>query len=194
MSLGAFLLAAPVVMSSPVEAGPRKACLDAVRAAEARFDLPDGLLVAVALAESGLHAHALSINGQAYYPDTRAEARQLLAKAGSQKSVMAGCVQVNAPVHAKGGSDWPLDPRRAAEWAARYLRQHYETYGNWADALRRWNGAGPAANKLVCRVRAKLQAVNPDNHVLDGTGCSRAEIARASRDGRALLELAEAPE
>ncbi|RYG95160.1 transglycosylase, partial [archaeon] len=32
--------------------------MEAVRAAEATYDLPSGLLVSVALAESGLHAHA----------------------------------------------------------------------------------------------------------------------------------------
>ncbi|MFZ6764342.1 transglycosylase SLT domain-containing protein [Roseomonas sp. KE0001] len=175
-------------------AGPRNACLEAARAAEARFDLPDGLLVAVALAESGLHAHALNIGGQAYYPDSRAEARNLL-KSSQGQSVMAGCVQVNAQVHAKGGADWPLDPRRATEWAARYLRQHYDTYGNWADALRRWNGAAPGTvNKLVCRVQAKLQVVSPGSALLSGNGCRNTEIARVRRDGRALLEMAEAPD
>jgi hypothetical protein len=29
---------------------------------------------------------------------------------------MAGCVQVNARVHARG-SDWPLDPMTSADWA-----------------------------------------------------------------------------
>jgi len=157
-----------------------------------KHNLPDGLLVAVALAESGLHAHALNIGGQAYYPDSRAEARRLLARASAGESVMAGCVQVNTQVHAPGGSDWPLDPRRAADWAARYLRQHHATTGNWADALRRWNGGGPAANKLVCRVEAKLQAVNPNSNVLGSPSCGGNRMERMRRDGRALLELAEA--
>ncbi|MDJ0387206.1 transglycosylase SLT domain-containing protein [Roseomonas sp. E05] len=179
-------------MSSPAMAGPRSACLDAVRAAEARYDLPDGLLVAVALAESGLHAHALNIGGRAYYPDSRAEARRLLTGASARQSVMAGCVQVNAQVHAPRGSDWPLDPQKSADWAARYLRQQYEAAGNWADALRRWNGGGPTSIKLVCRVEAKLQVVNPDSTVLGAPRCGGTQMARARRDGRALLELAEA--
>lgn len=186
------MLGLPLLLSSPASAGPRSDCLDAVRAAEVKHDLPDGLLVAVALAESGLHAHALNIGGQSYYPDSRAEARRLLARASAGESVMAGCVQVNAQVHAPGGSDWPLDPRRSADWAARYLRQHYANTGNWADALRRWNGGGPAANKLVCRVEAKLQAVNPHSDVLGSPPCGGSRMERIRRDGRALLELAEA--
>ncbi|WP_379595023.1 transglycosylase SLT domain-containing protein [Teichococcus globiformis] len=182
------------MLSRPAEAGPRSACLDAVRAAEAKYDLPDGLLVAVALAESGLHAHALNIGGQAYYPDSRAEARALLARSSAGESVMAGCVQVNAKVHARNGSDWPLDPRRAADWAARYLRGHYEAAGDWAAAVRRWNGAGSKDNKLVCRVEAKLQAVSPGSSALGDPRCgSQNQMARERRNGEALLELAEAP-
>ncbi|MDQ1079329.1 hypothetical protein QE401_001855 [Pseudoroseomonas cervicalis] len=190
--LGAVLLAVPVLSTSPAEAaGPRNACLEAVRAAELRHDLPDGLLVAIALAESGLHAHALNIGGRSYYPESRAEARRLLVNAPARSSVMAGCVQVNARVHARNGADWPLDADRAADWAARYLRQHYNTTGNWAAALRRWNGGGHA-QQLVCRVDAKLQVVNPGSGALGNPSCGRGQIARVRRDGAALLELAEA--
>ncbi len=190
---GVALLAAPLLFGTPAKAGPRSACLDAVRAAEAKYDLPDGLLVAVALAESGLHAHAISVGGRAFYPDSRAEARALLARSSAGGSVMAGCVQVNAKVHA-GTSDWPLDPRRSADWAARYLRRHHDSLGNWADAIRRWNGAGPKDNKLVCRVEAKLQVTHPGSTALGRPNCGGSQMARMRRDGQALLELAEAPD
>lgn len=156
------------------------------------YDLPDGLLVAIALAESGLHAHAMNIGGRSYYPESAGEARRLLASAGSGQSVMAGCVQVNARVHARN-SDWPLDPNRSARWAARYLRMHYENTGNWADAIRRWNGGAPGStNKLLCRVEAKLEVVNPGSTLLQGNGCRRTDIARVRRSGATLLEMAEA--
>ncbi|RKK05730.1 transglycosylase [Pseudoroseomonas wenyumeiae] len=182
-------------MSRPAEAaGPRSACLDAARAAEAAYDLPDGLLVAVALAESGLHAHALNIGGRSYYPETAGEAARLLDGAGARQSVMAGCVQVNARVHDRRGSNWPLDPRKATVWAAKHLRMQYDRLGNWADAIRAWNGAAPgSSNKLVCRVEAKLEVVVPGENVLGRTGCGRGEIAWVRRSGVQLLELAEAP-
>ena len=193
--LGALLLGVPIlVTSSPVEAGPRNACLDAVRQAEAKYDLPNGLLVSIALAESGLHAHALNIGGRAYYPESPDRARALLSSARAGQSVMAGCVQVNARVHARN-SDWPLNPERSADWAARYLRQHYNNSGDWVTALARWNGDGDnRANGLVCRVRAKLDVVEPGSTVLDGARCGRVATARLKRDARALLELAEAPD
>jgi hypothetical protein len=173
---------------------PRAACLAAARRAEQVHGLPEGLLVAVALSESGLHAHALSIRGQAHYPEDRATARHLLLGAAGGGAVMAGCVQVNAGVHARG-SDWPLDAVRSADWAGGMLRRWYAETGSWAAALRRWHGGASAGSRRVlCRVRAKLEVVAPGSRLLDGQPCSATEAARLRRSGEALLEVAEMPE
>ncbi|SHJ75111.1 Transglycosylase SLT domain-containing protein [Roseomonas rosea] len=191
VSPGTTIRARPAVLRRTDLDSPRAACLDAVRQAELAHNIPEGLMVAISLAESGLHAHAMNIGGRAYYPDTPEEARRIYRAAPARSYVMAGCVQVNARVHARN-SDWPLDPWRSADWGAGYLRQHYETYGNWADAIRRWNGAGN--DKLACRVQAKLQVTNPDSDVLDNVRCGNTAIARERRNGAALLEIAEAAE
>ena len=173
------------------EGSPRAACLSAARAAEARNGLPEGLLVAVALAESGLHAYALNIGGRSYFPDTSEAARRLVAGARPSQSIMAGCVQVNARVHA-ARSDWPLDPARATDWAARHLRAKYDGTGDWGDAIRAWNGGSPRTrDELVCRVQAKLQVANPSSRLLEREQCGT-RFARDRRSGAALLEVAEA--
>ena len=185
------MTARPAAQDSDVS--PRSACLAAVRAAERRHDLPEGLLVGIALNESGLHAHALNIAGRAYYPDDRAAAERLLR--GTRASyVMAGCLQVNARVHARGGQVWPLDPEKAADWAARYLRQHFETYGTWDRAVVRWHGGKPSMTmRLVCRVRSKIEVVAPDSPLFaERCRGTREQMARFRQNGRALLELAEA--
>ncbi|MEO3470496.1 transglycosylase SLT domain-containing protein [Roseomonas sp. CAU 1739] len=184
-------LAAPAVLRDDLS--PRAACLDAAREAEREHGLPEGLLVGIALNESGLHAHALNIGGRAYYPETREEALRLVRAAGGR--AMVGCMQVNAAVHARGGQEWPLDPYKATEWAANYLRQHYETYGDWSMALVRWHGGSAGmTTRLVCRVRSKIDVVAPDSSLFsercEGT---RAQMAAFRRNGQALLELAEAP-
>jgi hypothetical protein len=186
--LEGIALAAPAVR----DLSPRGACLEAAREAERKHGLPEGLLVGIALNESGLHAHALSIGGRAHYPESRAEAVRLLRASGGR--AMAGCVQVNAGVHARGGQDWPLDPWRATDWAAGYLRQHYETYGDWGLAVVRWHGGSPRQmTRLVCRVRSKIDVVAPGSAIFAercrGTG---AQMAAFRRNGAALLELAEA--
>ncbi|WP_424137809.1 transglycosylase SLT domain-containing protein [Roseomonas chloroacetimidivorans] len=190
---GATLRARPAVLRRDELENPRAACLDAVRQAEEAHKIPEGLMVAIALAESGLHAHAMNIGGRPYYPDSMEEARRIYRSARPGQYIMAGCVQVNARVHARN-SDWPLDPWRAADWGAAYLREKYEEVGNWVDAIRRWNGAGPSDNGLACRVQAKLQVTNPDSDLLDNVRCGGRNIARERSNGAALLEIAEAAE
>lgn len=184
-------LSAPAVERSDLS--PRSACLEAAREAERRHGLPEGLLVGIALNESGLHAHALNIRGRAFFPSDRAEAVRLLRASGGR--AMAGCMQVNAGVHARGGQDWPLDPWQATDWAANYLRQHYETYGDWGMAVVRWHGGSPRmTTRLVCRVRSKIDVVAPDSEIFRercGTN-GGVQMAQFRRNGRALLELAEA--
>ena len=173
------------------QGSPRAACLAAARRAEQVHGLPPGLLVAIALSESGLHAHALSIGGRAHYPEDLAAARQLLRQAGTGRSVMAGCVQVNAQVHARG-SDWPLDPVRSTDWAGGILRRWYMETGTWDEALRRWHGGSAASTqRVMCRVRAKLEVTAPGSGLLRTGGCSDAETVQARRNGLALLEVAE---
>lgn len=187
----------PALAHSPHErraiTSPRAACLAAVRAAERAHGIPEGLLVAIALNESGLHAYALNIGGRSYFPSSLEEARRLYWSALGRRSVMAGCMQVNAGVHARNG-DWPLDPALAADWGARYLRRHYERTGDWTRALVRWHGGSPQSSaRVVCQVRGKMEATAPGRSVLDGRHCGGGTaVARLRRNGRALLELAEA--
>lgn len=186
-------VAAAIPATPREDLSPRAACLDAAREAERAHNLPEGLLVGIALNESGLHAHALSIGGRAYYPERKEEAMRLIRASGGR--AMAGCMQVNVSVHARGGQDWPLDPYKATEWAANYLRQHYETYGDWSMAVVRWHGGSPGmTTRLVCRVRSKIDVVAPDSSLF-AERCvgTRPQMAAFRRNGRALLEMAEAP-
>jgi hypothetical protein len=174
-------------------AGPRAACLAAARRAEQVHGLPQGLLVAIALSESGLHAHALSIGGRSHYPDDLATARAMLHAGTARASTMAGCVQVNARIHARG-ADWPLDAERSADWAGGMLRRWHGETGSWEAALRRWHGGSPAGTRLVlCRVHAQLEVTAPGSAVLRRQDCSGAEVARLRRSGEMLLEVAEMP-
>lgn len=185
-------LAAPALAREDLS--PRTACLEAAREAERKHGLPEGLLVGIALNESGLHAHAMNIRGRAVYPESREEAVRVLRAAGG-RSVMAGCVQVNAGVHARGGEAWPLDPWQATDWAANYLRQHYETYGDWGMAVVRWHGGSPRqTTRLVCRVRSKIDVVAPQSNLfVERCRGTRTQMAQFRRNGQALLEMAEAP-
>ncbi len=181
----------PPAMPAAMPRSPRAACLAAARRAEQVHGLPQGLLVAIALSESGLHAHALNIGGRSYFPEDLPTARRLLTDASARNGVMAGCVQVNARVHARG-SDWPLDPVRATDWAGGLLRRWYMETGSWQDAIRRWHGGSPAASqRVVCRVRARLEMTAPGSTLLQGAPCRATDSLEARRNGAPLLEVAE---
>lgn len=178
-------------MRAGLPSDPRGACLAATRRAEDIHGVPRGLLTAIALAESGLHAYALSIGGRAYFPQTEEEARAIYASAPAQRSVMAGCVQVNARVHARH-SFWPLDPMRSADWAGGIMARWAAETGSWSEALRRWHGGSPASTqRLVCRVRAKMEVTNPDSTLFDNYSCNGALAERTRRNGAAHLAIAQ---
>lgn len=175
-------------ISSQFQGGPRAACLDATRRAEQNHGIPPGLLTAIALSESGLHAYAMNIGGRAVFPQT-AEAAESLLRAASGRSVMAGCLQVNARVHARGET-WPLDARLASDWAGSMLARWGHEHG-WADALRRWHGGSVAATpRLVCRVRAKLEITQPGSDLFREFNCGAGREDRTRRSGEANFTTA----
>jgi len=172
---------------------PRAACLVAARQAEIAHDVPEGLLTAIALNESGLHAYALNLRGRAYFPNSREEARRMLVAAGGRG--MAGCFQINAGVHVARGEDWPLDPPQAADWAARYLVRHYVNHGDWGRAILRWHGASASrgGTQIICRVHSKLEVTAPGSTLFnDRCRPGASQWARVRQNGAAHLEVAEA--
>ena len=191
-------LPAPVTQASDALArdanSPRAACLVAARQAEIAHGVPEGLLTAIALNESGLHAYALNLRGRAYFPNSREEARRMLVAAGGRGR--AGCFQSNAGVHVARGEDWPLDPPQAADWAARYLVRHYENQGDWGRAVLRWHGASASrGTQIICRVHSKLEVTAPGSTLFaDRCRAGAPQWARVRQNGAAHLEVAEAAE
>ncbi len=177
--------------SGTAQLSPRAACLQATRRAEEVHGLPPGLLTAVALAESGLHAYALSIGGRAHFPETEEAARALVANAPPRRSIMAGCVQVNARVHARN-SHWPLNPDASADWAGGMMARWARETGSWSTALRRWHGGSQASTqRLVCRVKAKMEVTSPGNDVFEDWNCNTGMADRTRRNGAVHLATAE---
>ncbi len=175
--------------SAVFQGSPRAACLDATRRAEQIHGLPAGLLTAIALSESGLHAYALNIGGRAVFPESAEAAGALMRAAGGRRSVMAGCLQVNARVHARGDS-WPLDARLSADWAGGMLARWGQELG-WAEALRRWHGGSASATpRLVCRVRAKLEVTQPGSDLFREFNCNTGRENRTRRNGEAHFSTA----
>lgn len=102
---------------------------DAIRAAEVKYSLPDGLLARTLYQESRFRPEI--INGS------------VRSSAGA-----IGIAQFMPGTARDLGVD-PLNPWQSIDGAARYLRQHFNKFGSWDQALAAYNwGQGNQAKDL----------------------------------------------
>lgn len=175
-----LLLALPLLLAA---AGVARAdeCTRQAVTLENRHGLPAGLLHAVALAESGFNGRpqpfALRIGGQSLYPETiEAARRELRDGAGALKrGVTAGCMQLSLTWH--GHLFQPperiLEPEANIRRAARYLLHWRQHFGNWTEALGRYQGGTPEQRRAyACRIWNHLRVLAPASAALiDARAC-----------------------
>ena len=151
--LAGLLLAA---LAGPVQAeDPWTACRRAIAAAEPRSGLPTGLLVAIAMVESGRSdprtgrfepwPWALNVEGESRMPESRAAAVAEVAalQAAGRRSIDIGCMQVNLLHHPRAFPDVPsgLEPATNIQYAINFLRDLHARFGNWAEAIANYHSA-----------------------------------------------------
>jgi F0F1-type ATP synthase membrane subunit c/vacuolar-type H+-ATPase subunit K len=161
-------------------------CTAAIRAAERTFDLPAGLLMAVALTETGrrigdaLTPWPWSINaaGEGAWLEHRSAAiertRQLQAR--GIESIDVGCMQVNLKWHdgAFDSLEAAFDPRANVAYAARHLKELRAQSRDWLEAAGRYHSADPArARAYLARLSGNWQVVR------EGLGGDRALLPPA---------------
>jgi hypothetical protein len=171
-----FLLAAAVVALFSGRAGhaaepPDERCSDFLPAAERFYQIPTGLLTAIALTESGRGGEpdpwALNIGGQAQFAGSYAGAARLLRDRGGAPRLDAavGCMQIYMRYHLPGidSPEWALRPRNNVWYAAGFLRRLFEQYGDWRSAAAHYNASDPAAQRVyLCQVGRSLALAAPE--------------------------------
>jgi hypothetical protein len=175
--LGAIAIALTL---SPAAAHQGQLCIGAIQAAERRFDLPSGLLMAVALTETGrrvgnvLAPWPWSINaaGEGAWLEHRRAAieRTRALQASGVESIDVGCMQVNLRWHATAfdSLEAAFEPRTNVAYAARHLKELRARSRNWLEAAGYYHSADPArAGPYLARLHRNWSAV------LDGFSDSR---------------------
>jgi Transglycosylase SLT domain len=170
--LGAIAL---TLTFTPAAAHQGQLCIGPIRAAERAFDLPAGLLMAVALTETGrrvgdvLTPWPWSINaaGEGAWLEHRRAAieRTRALQASGVESIDVGCMQVNLKWHeaAFDSLESAFDPRTNVTYAARHLKELRARSRNWLEAAGHYHSADPA------QARAYLARLNRNwSAVLDG--------------------------
>jgi F0F1-type ATP synthase membrane subunit c/vacuolar-type H+-ATPase subunit K/plasmid stabilization system protein ParE len=173
--LGRLVLGAAIALAltlAPAAAHQGQLCTRAIRAAERSFDLPAGLLMAVALTETGrrvgdvLTPWAWSINaaGEGAWLEHRRAAleRARALQASGVESIDVGCMQVNLKWHAAAfdSLESAFDPRTNVTYAARHLKELRARSRDWLEAAGHYHSADPAqARRYLARLNRNWSAV-----------------------------------
>jgi len=128
-------------------------CSKYVKSAEVQHRMPNNILKAIAVTESGRYVKSiqrdvpwpwtLNVKGKGYYFDTKAAALEALKKLQSHgvKSVDVGCMQINMKYHPEAFESFEqaLDPRHNVAYAAKLLKGHYKHTSQWDSAIGRYH-------------------------------------------------------
>ncbi len=167
--------ALPLRAGPPIATGtiaPGSVCRPALVAAEARHGIPNGLLQAIGVVESGRRDAAtgerqpwpwtINAEGEPHIFDTKEQAVAWVRQAQGRgmQSIDIGCAQVNLMHHpdAFTSLEQAFDPTANADYAARFLHQLHDTTagGNWMTAVGYYHSQTP---ELAAVYRQQVQAV-----------------------------------
>ena len=138
---------AACVAPETAAAAENMVCEKAALKAEKSFGLPDGLLQAIAIVESGRFIDnkknawpwTVNVAGKGHYFSSRLEAEKFVAlkSAANVESVDIGCFQINKKWHGNAFSSEQamFDANRGAEYAASFLNALKEETGDWETAI-----------------------------------------------------------
>lgn len=161
----ALLAAAMPVLAAPP--GEPPSCLVEIAKAEHRHALPPGLLVSIALVESGRHdaltglttpwPWTINAQGSGHFYDSAEDALQDAGKllGGDVAFVDVGCMQVDLyhHPHAFRTLAAAFDPETNVDYAARYLLALRRRHGSWPAAAAAYHAGDPAqGSDYVARV------------------------------------------
>lgn len=156
--LVALLLLAPLraLAFGPVEVAPGDLCRAAIAAAERQWRIPDRLMAAVGVVESGKRDASSAVSpwpwtinaegaGQWFNSKAEAVAAVRTLQARGVRSIDVGCMQVNLMHHpdAFGSLEQAFDPAANAAYAGRFLTQLRDKTGTWPDAVAGYHSLNP---------------------------------------------------
>jgi len=173
----AFGLAFALLQAAPAHAqngpDPRSSavCQQAIAAAESLTKIPQHLLHAIALVESGISTGTgkprvpwpwtVMAQGKGRYfrnrADAVAEVRDLLQQ--GVYNIDVGCMQINLRYHglAFQSLEEAFDPVVNVAYAARFLQDLHGRHGNWDTAVKHYHSATPRRHTPYrAKVRAEL--------------------------------------
>ncbi|CAK0746514.1 Lytic transglycosylase domain-containing protein [Azospirillaceae bacterium] len=208
-SVMAVILAVGAVVAAAVPLRPAEAaesrndCSAYTSVVERQLKIPNGLLLAIALVESGQggvpQPYALSLGQHSVIAHSAEEAARRIRAVADGAYV--GCMQLSVRHHrgAFGSMEKMVDPKANVLYAGRLLRRLHGEAGSWRGALARYNGASSEqAQTYVCKVWNHLSELDWGSaKLLAPHGCgemSPPEIAPRTRRAFRQAQVASVQE
>jgi soluble lytic murein transglycosylase-like protein len=149
------------VLSFSIESKPQN-LETVIEFVEKEFEIPKGLLNAIAKIESGIKPYAVNASKIPYYFSEKAKAEKFILdqlKKG-HKNISVGCLQLLYVAH-KGEFGHSvgnmLDPEKNIRYAAKLLKKLRNKYGSWGMAVRKYHSNSPSkASAYYRKVTNKL--------------------------------------
>jgi hypothetical protein len=142
-------------------------CTRQVSRSERKYGIPQRLLGAMAATETGRYHKGLgvqipwpwtiNVEGKPYFFDSKPEVIAAVEKfqARGATSIDVGCMQINLRHHPHAFRDLnqAFDPAANVDYAARFLRGHYDDTHSWKTAVGRYHSRTPAyATRYIAKV------------------------------------------
>ncbi len=134
-------------------------CAEAINKIENKYNIPNKLLRAISLTESGRTIDkkfiawpwSVNVSGKSHYFSDKASTLLFLQKKVKyQKNIDIGCMQINFKFHNEQFKDLNtmLDPINNIDWAAKYLKKLYKRHKSWNVAISRYHSSNPERMKI----------------------------------------------
>lgn len=142
----------PIAVPAAVVAA-QSVCIQAILAAQTRYNIPDNLLLAIGLQEAGRQVNGtLTVwpwtanargKGKFFGSKQALEAWVRQTQSNVTQSVDVGCMQVNQKWHARqfDSLEEATDPVANVDYAARFLRSLYSETRDWWQAAGRYHSS-----------------------------------------------------
>lgn len=204
VTLSAWIALLVGLCATPLFAKPTLAqenCVTHAVEAERKMNIPSGLLVAIALVESGQdgapHPFAMSVQGRALFARNATEAARYLRDSRGQlkPNTYVGCMQLSVATHR--GQFQPVDrivePRENVFYAGRLLVRLHGEEGSWKSALARYNGGSPrSAQGYVCKIWQHLSELDGKSaKLIESPRCVDSEPANIAPRTRTTFQKAQ---
>ena len=181
-------LAAPLPAIGQVAKNERKTCAEPIRKQEREAGIPNQLLAAVALAESGrwdktdsasfAWPWTVTAEGKGQFFATKAEAIKQVEqlRARGVRNIDVGCMQINLLHHpdAFANLEEALDPHTNVAYATGFLKQLFEQSRSWLTAVGNYHSATP---EFHMRYRQKVTKLWNDERRRDAEARRQDTIA-----------------